>query len=349
MKKLVLFFALITATQLTHSQELESILLASEDASRLTQGYVNPVMKGLMYSMNSGWYTTAKTHKTLGFDFTISANASFVPNIDQMFDFNAADYSYLSLPNGETSLPTVMSENDAETTVDVRIPIDGTNTFRVASFDMPGGITDDLPINAVPAPMVQFGIGLPTSTDLKIRFVPSVNFDDNVEAKLMGLGLQHDLTQYLGVVDRLPLSVSILAAFTNMDVTYDIDDDSGLDGVTVTNGAAAFEMKTWTVQAIGSLDFRIITLYGSLGYNSGSSSVKMKGRYDLTYDIEDSGGTVIGSVDETVTDPINLDFEASGVRGSLGARFNFAWFKLFADYTIQEYNTVTAGFAFSFR
>ena len=79
MKKLVLFFALITATQFTHSQELESILLASEDASRLTQGYVNPVMKGLMYSMNSGWYTTAKTHKTLGFDFTISANASFVP------------------------------------------------------------------------------------------------------------------------------------------------------------------------------------------------------------------------------------------------------------------------------
>ena len=75
----------------------------------------------------------------------------------------------------------------------------------------------------------------------------------------------------------------------------------------------------------------------------------MLGRYDLTYDIEDSGGTVIGTVDETVTDPINLDFEASGVRGSLGARFNFAWFKLFADYTIQEYNTVTAGFAFSFR
>ena len=153
------------------------------------------------------------------------------PSADEMFAFIPSDYSYLSLPNGETSLPTVMSENDAETTVDVRIPIDGTNTFRVGSFDMPGGITEDLPVNAVPAPMVQLGIGLPTRTDLKIRFVPSVNFDDSVEANMMGLGLQHDITQYLGPMDRLPLSVSILAAFTNMDVTYGIEDESSFDSV----------------------------------------------------------------------------------------------------------------------
>ena len=345
MKKITLLLALLITTQFSRAQELESILIAADDASTLTEGYINPAMKGLMYSMNGGWFTTAKTHRTLGFDVTISANASFVPNADQMFAFDRR----LALPNGESELPTVMSENDNETTVDVRIPIDGTNTFRVASFDMPGGITEDLPVNAVPAPMVQVGVGLPTRTDLKIRFVPSVNFDDSVEAKMMGLGLQHDLTQYLGVIDRLPLSVSVLAAFTNMDVTYSIDDDSTLDGVSVTNGEAAFEMKTWTVQAIGSLDFKFITIYGSLGYNSGNSSIKMKGTYDLTYDVEDGGGNVVGTVDETIVDPINLDFDANGMRGTLGARFNFAWFKIFADYTIQEYNTATAGIAFSFR
>lgn len=349
MKKIILLLTLFISTNLTHAQELESILIAADDASKLTEGYINPVMKGLMYSMNGGWFTTGKTHKTLGFDVTISANASFVPSADKMFAFVASEYSYLSLPNGETSLPTVMSEIDTETTVDVRIPIDGTNNYKVASFDMPGGITGDLPINAVPAPMVQLGIGLPTKTDLKIRFVPTLNFDDSVEANMMGLGLQHDLTQYLGAIDRLPLSVSVLAAFTNMDVTYSIDDNSGLDGVSVTNGEASFEMKTWTVQAIGSLDFKFITFYGSVGYNGGNSSIKMKGRYDLSYDVEDSGGTVIGTVDETITDPINLGFEATGVRGTLGARFNFAWFKVFADYTVQEYNTATAGIAFSFR
>ena len=179
--------------------------------------------------------------------------------------------------------------------------------------------------------------------------MPKLNFDDSVEANLIGLGLQHDLTQYLGPIDKLPLSVSILGAFTNMDVTYNIEDDDPSDEVTVTNGEAAFEMKTWTVQAIGSLDFKIITLYGSVGYNGGKSSIKINGTYDLEYDIEDGGGTVIGTASDSVTDPIDLNFESTGVRGTLGARLNLAFFKIFADYTLQEYNTLSAGIAFSFR
>ncbi len=34
---------------------------------------------------------------------------------------------------------------------------------------------------------------------------------------------------------------------------------------------------------------------------------------------------------------------------SLGTRINIAFFKIFGEYTIQEYNTITAGIAFSFR
>lgn len=348
MKKIIVLLSLFVATQVTSAQELESILIAAEDASKLTEGYINPAMKGLMYSMNGGWYTTAKTHKKLGFDITINANASFVPDADKMFAFIASDYSFISLPNGETELPTVMSEDSAETTVDVSVPV-GDGTFKVASFNMPGGITDDLPLNAVPTPMVQIGVGLPFKTDIKVRYVPTVKFDNSVEANLVGLGLQHDLTQYLGPIDRLPLSVSILAAFTNMDVTYFIEDSSTIDNVSVTNGTAEFKMNTWTVQAIGSLDFKIITFYGSVGYNNGSSSVKLKGNYNLSYDIQDGSGTVIGAVSESITDPINLNFDANGVRATIGTRLNLAFFKIFADYTIQEYNTATAGIAFSFR
>ncbi|VAV85401.1 FIG00930030: hypothetical protein [hydrothermal vent metagenome] len=348
MKKIIVVFLLLTATQVSKAQELESILIAAEDASKLTEGYINPAMKGLMYSMNGGWFSTAKTHKKLGFDITINASASFVPTADQIFAFIPSDYSFLSLPNGETSLPTVMSENSAETMVDVSVPV-GDGTFKVASFNMPGGITNDLPINAVPTPMVQVGVGLPFRTDIKVRYVPTVNFDNSVEANLIGLGLQHDLTQYLGPIDKLPLSVSILAAFTNMDVTYFIEDTNTTDGVSVTNGTAAFKLNTWTVQAIASLDFKIITFYGSLGYNNGSSSIKLKGDYNLTYDLQDGSGNIIGTVNELISNPINLNFDANGTRATIGARLNLAFFKIFADFTVQEYNTATAGIAFSFR
>ena len=170
MKRILLILSICLVAQTTRAQELETILLAADDASLLTENYLNPAMKGLMFSMNGGWYTTAKTHKKFGFDITINANASFVPSKEQMFDFVPSDYSFLSLPNGETSLPTLMSEDDRETTIDISIP-NGDGTYKVASFDMPGGITEDLPVNAVPTPMVQLGFGLPLKTDLHERVI----------------------------------------------------------------------------------------------------------------------------------------------------------------------------------
>jgi len=349
MKKLIFMLSICLTFQVAHTQELETILLAADDASILMQGYINPASKGLMYSMNGGWFTTAKTHKKLGFDITISGNASFVPSVDKMFAFKPSDYDFLTLQGGKSSVPTIMSDNGNGTMVDVRVPIEGSSNFKIASFEMPGGITGDLPINAVPSPMVQVGVGLPFKTDVKVRFVPKVNFDDNLEANLVGIGLQHDIMQYLGPLDRLPLNVSVLAAFTKMDVSYNIEDQSVMDDVSVTNGAAKFKMNTWTVQAIGSLDFVLVSLYGSVGYNSGKSSLKMLGDYNLSYDVQDGSGNNVGSLSETISDPVNLDFETNGVRATIGARLNLAFFKIFADYTFQEYNTASAGIAFSFR
>lgn len=338
----------LSLTAAVSAQELESLLLASNDASRLTENYINPVMNGLMYSMNGGWYTTAKTHKKFGFDITINANLSIVPSADKLFGFNPSDYQYLSTANGETTLPTVMSSNDQETTIDVSIPMDN-GTYKVASFNMPGGIGGDVPMDAVPTPMVQAGLGLPWKTDVKLRVVPTLNFDNKVEASLIGFGLQHDLTQYFGPMDKLPLSISVLGAFTNMKVSYAIEDDSASDGVTVNNGSADFNMDAFTIQALASLDFKVVTIYGGLGYNNGKSSIKLKGDYELQYDVEDNNGNVVGTVQESVTDPIDLGFNASGLRTTLGTRLNIGFFKIFADYTLQKYNTLSAGIAFSFR
>lgn len=342
---ILLFFTLSIGVR---AQDLGDILLAADDASELTENYMRPALKGLMYSMNGGWYTTAKTHKKLGFDITIEASGSFVPTADELFEFIQTDYTYTTLPNGEQFIPTVMSTDDNGTNVDVRIPYEG-NTYKVASFEMPGGIGGDIPGNFVPGPMIQVGLGLPFHTDIKLRFVPRISFDDDLDAGLIGLGLQHDLMQYFGPLDKLPLNVSILAGFTTTDVTYAIKDENSSDEITITNGEAAFKMNTWTVQALGSLDFPIITLYAGMGYNNGSSTMKIKGDYDFTYDVQDSNGNTVATVNESVSNPINLNFNANGFRTTLGARLNLGFFKIFGDYTFQGYNTLTAGISFSFR
>ena len=68
MKKLTLIFLLGIVTHLAKAQNLDNVLLSGkEDASKLTEAYIAPAMKGLIYSMNGSWYHTAKAHKKLGF------------------------------------------------------------------------------------------------------------------------------------------------------------------------------------------------------------------------------------------------------------------------------------------
>jgi len=339
MKKTPLLLLLFLLSFSVKSQDLELLLLAKDDSNLLIKNYMTPVMEGMLYSLNDGWYHTAKTHKKLGFDITISANAAIVPNSSKTFQFNANDYRYLSLESGDSKMQTVMGE-DNKSVIAVRIPEAG--DYKVAQFSLPDGIGNDLPLNAVPSPMIQASVGIPLNTDISIRYLPKINTDD-VEGNLIGFGIKHNLMQYFGPVEKLPLNVALFAGFTSMDATYNLGNVS--TGFAGSNQEAVFKLNAYTIQTIASLDFPLISLYGAIGYDKGTSTLKLNGTYELTYTYEGSNNTVT----ESVTNPINMDFNANGVRGTLGARLNIGFFKIFGDYTIKEYNTVTAGIAFSFR
>lgn len=320
---------------------LEAIILASkQDANKLTEAYLNPAMKGLVYGMNSGWYHSAKTHKKFGFDISISLSASMVPSKDEIFKF--ADLG-LSTSTTSTSLTgaTVAGSNSLEAPVKVSTTIDGQTV--TAQFNMPGGIKEDLPLNAVPSPSVQFSLGLPKQFDVMIRFVPEVRSDD-VTGNILGIGLKKEITDWFGIIGKTPLHISLLGAYTKMDVNYNIQNSSSIQG---SNQEASFSLNSYTIQAIASLNFPIINFYGGIGYSAGTSDLKMKGTYNLNYN------TSLPAPNNTkqviLTNPLNIDFKASGMRATLGTRLSLGFFKIFGDYTIQDYNTISAGIAFSFR
>lgn len=320
---------------------LEAIILASkQDANKLTEAYLNPAMKGLVYGMNSGWYHSAKTHKKFGFDISISLSASMVPSKDEIFKF--ADLG-LSTSTTSTSLTgaTVAGSNSLEAPVKVSTTIDGQTV--TAQFNMPGGIKEDLPLNAVPSPSVQFSLGLPKQFDVMIRFVPEVRSDD-VTGNILGIGLKKEITDWFGIIGKTPLHISLLGAYTKMNVNYNIQNSSSIQG---SNQEASFSLNSYTIQAIASLNFPIINFYGGIGYSAGTSDLKMKGTYNLNYN------TSLPAPNNTkqviLTNPLNIDFKASGMRATLGTRLSLGFFKIFGDYTIQDYNTISAGIAFSFR
>jgi hypothetical protein len=317
----------------TNAQDgFEGYLLANtNDRSKLIEAYIEPAMKGLIFSMNNGWYHTAKVHKTLGFDIAIGVSASLIPEKDEIFNLsgltsvNAGSITASSIAGSENNNPL--------TTVNF---VENNVTYST-TFNAPGGVKESLPANAVLAPALQVSLGLPANFEISVRYAPKSGYSsDDVEAGLMGIGLKKEITNWFGPLGKTPFHVSLLAAYTTMTVDYNINSTGA---VSVQNGLAEFKLNAYTVQAIASLNFPIINIYGGIGYGAGNSTLKMNGDYELSY----------GPLARTITDPINSEFSAGSFRTTAGLRLSLGFFKIYGSYTLQEYNTANLGIAFGIR
>ena len=344
MKNLILSILTLSLSVTTINAQLfdgiENILLTSiEDAPILAEGYTAPLGKTLTYALNSGWATSAKTHKKLGFGLTIGGAAAFVPDADQVF--TPTGLTSLSVPSGP--LPTVFGEGGDQTLYFTLVSDDipGLDEQQyTGELTFPGGLKDELPLGTVPAPIVQASVGVIFDTDLLVRFVPTMEIQGSTFS-LTGVGLKHNIMQYFGPLDKLPLNVSVLAAISKASFEYDLSDSSF--GGNSANRKMTFEADTFTIQALASIDLPVISAFAGLGYNAGDSQFDVSGDYTIPY-------TVSGvNFYRILEDPISIASEASGVMGIVGARLNLLFLKILANYTIQEYNTLTAGISFNFR
>ena len=334
----ILTFSLsVTSVNAQLFDGIENILLTStEDARILAEGYTAPIGKTLTYALNSGWATSAKTHKKLGFGLTIGGAAPFVPDVDQVF--TPTGLTSLSVPSG--SLSTVFGEGgDQELNFSFSESVLGNEIEYEGKLSFPGGLKDELPLGTVPAPIVQASVGVVFDTDLLVRFIPTMEMQGSTFS-LTGFGLKHNIMQYFGPLDKLPLNVSVLAAISKASFEYDLSDSTF--GGNSTNRKMTFKADTFTIQALASIDLPIISAFAGLGYNAGDSQFNVSGDYSIDYGIT-------GIAPRILKDPISIASDASGVMGIVGARLNLLFLKIFANYTIQEYNTLTAGISFNFR
>ena len=342
-KQLILFIGISIGTSSfsQNFQNLEYLLLASqEDQSLLFREYLNPLVTSVNFGMGSGWAHTAKTHKKLGFDITLSLNSFFIPS-------NAKRFSTSGLTNITSSsdyLPTVLGGNTNET-LSVSINDDSTvfppNEYNT-TFIAPSGIENDLSLNMLVTPNIQIGIGLPFKTDLIVRYVPTTS-SKSTDISLKGVGIKHNLLQHFGPADKIPLiDLSLLIAYSNYSIDYDFQKTSSLAGV---GQRATMDMNNYTAKLLSSIDLKLITFYASIGYSKGISNLSVLGSYDLSYNVAETAEVIV----YTVTDPLSLEWEKESISGNAGLSFNLPGIKLFADYTSQEYNSVTVGVSIGIR
>lgn len=334
-------FHLSSLTQsLAQSTNFDAFLRAgSDDASKLVRYYMEPLVVGFSYGMSNSWYNTAKTHKTLGFDLTITANLTSVPTSKEYFIFNPSEYSNVSSTGETDQIPTIMGpDEDNGALLTFSYYEENTGETISGTFSPAGlGIRERFGYNVVPSPMAQLGIGTFKNTDIIFRYTPEISYGD-FKTSVFGMGIKHDIKQWIPGIKRVPIDIAILAGFSGFDNSMDMS-DLELDGE---GQEAIFNINNWTVQGIVSKKISLLTVYGAFGYSNVTSSLRMNG----TYIIEDQ-------IDPTstfsVTDPIDITYNENSWRVTGGFRLKFAFFSLHGDYTFQEYPIVSAGIGFSFK
>ncbi|MCG1035854.1 DUF6588 family protein [Polaribacter sargassicola] len=329
--KLTLLFLLIFTQTLRSQDGAQDVLVTGlDDATKLLQGYYRPAMEGSIYSINNGWAHTAETHKPFGFDFTLGVSGAIVPVKRQFFKVTGLTKVNQN-EGGVYEGPTVVSSQPHGNFLKV-ISSDG---FSL-SVRMPGGTEMKLPFNATPAPLAQLTLGLPYKTEILFRYLPKINIvGESLSYNLIGFGLKKEITDWFGEFN-LPLHISLLTSITSFNVNYRFANLNS-EILSTENGAADFNLNSYNFQSIFSLNYSKVNFYGIVGYGSGNSNFHFEGRF-----IYDKGGP-----DEQDYDTPILNFKSGSMKATLGTRFDFNFVKIFADFTLQKYNTISTGIIFS--
>ena len=313
---------LLSHTSPAQDDLAEFLIADPEDAELLVANYLRPLDKGFGYTANSGWYNSARTH-SMGFDLTAIVSSTFLPDKAHFTRFVASQYRDLELLSpADKMVPTVFGSESINP------------EYRVISsgetFEGPSGnsLEEEFGYDAILFPMVQLGVGVIPNTDVKFRFMPLIEFDDDLEARMWGVGILHNLNNYFPSGDELLVDLSLFAGLTRVETeihiteTYPGENQLGKQGLT-----------SWTIDGLISYEWSVLTFYGGIGYNQVISNIDLLGTYDIGR--------------EVLVDPIDVKTNYSGIKATIGMRIKASIFSLYGEYSYNDYNLLTAGFGLS--
>lgn len=335
--KYIFLTSILFLSALGFSQSNVNELFAAgiNDAEKFSDSYFGPVSEGAIYSLSNGWYNSADSKPLGGFEISIIGNMTSFKNKEdkKSFVINTSDYENLQFVDGSSSKPVSTALGDLE---GIRVFVEGDVgpiTTR-EEFELPTGLASEN-INFIPTAFLQVSVGLIKGLEVKARFLPKIDTDD-VALGLYGVGLQYDFSKLLPADKILPVALSAVVGYTQLNATYDFTNSNIVDG---SDQKIDVDMNVLTFQAIASTKLPIINFYGGIGYVSGKSTTDILGTYSVQS----------GPFQETYVDPFSLTRKASGVSGTLGAKLKLGFFRLHADYSLAEFNNLTLGVNFGFR
>lgn len=349
-----------------------------EDADKLLNAYFRPFGESFAIGLGQNWYNSAAPLKLLRFNVQFGASLVQVPTESQTFDPTALGMNNLR-PLGN-SAPTILGPADQGPSY-VLSTTDPNNPANRIPIDTINGLTQGLGLNFMAAPFAQINLGLIKGTELSVRFVPTLDLaalGGGMEGKfgMWGIGVKHDIKQWIPVINKLPFSLSGYFNYTKLSFELGVslpgpegktyDAYSGPGDIVGFNYAAGVTAGNYAGQAIAmdasSMGFGIIaskkllmfTPYLSLGMQSANFSLRTAGDYAILSGLRDASAVgqpgALREEYKVFNDPININPDPiNSLRYSAGLRVKLLILGIHAEYFgIGGYSGINAGVSLGF-
>lgn len=288
--------------------------------------YARPITSGVGAGLAGGWFRSGTSLGPLGIEIGVRGIGAFVPAGDESFQpvlpsevtVDALGGRTFSQPYGSSdgvTTPTAAGEGTGA----VIQPAGELREALLAAGLSPSDFALRFPrgfdVPTVPVGALQLDVGVVPGVDVSGRLVPEIDVHDEVGAiQSIGGGVKLSMTDW--VPGPAPLDLAVAGGVQTLHVGDYLTTDSR------------------HVSLIVSRQLSALTLFASGGLEDAESEVE----YTVESDVLPEGGTTVAFEDDG----------ANSARLTTGFNLDLLFLQLSADYSVAEYQTVSAGVGVQF-
>ena len=295
-----------------------------DDMLFLADGFASPASESAAYQATAGWFTSARALDKWKVDVSLHGNALFVPSSKKEFTINNNDFNILNITGGGGVVVPTAFGTDTDVVFDGELNYAGQN-IQISNFEAIDGIDK----GALIYPFAQVSVGLPFNTEVGVRALPEMEVDGS-KFSTYGVGLKHNLSQYLRFNDEEDLQIAAILSYNIFDVKYEFDPVS-VPAIVQLN-LIDVSANVWMAEAMASKRYENFEIFGALGV----------AQSDFEYEFGGSGIGLPLINDELVA----LNDKEAQFKGDIGFNLYFNQFKISTMATAGKFVNLNLGLHF---
>jgi hypothetical protein len=342
MKKIFLIIGLISFFSVFSQQVINSgnlIKAGLSDGSKLVEAYIKPINKAIVYGLSDVTYTKIKKDQKRSLMLSVKLAYISIPDDDLTFDVRKIGLEYFEPESPDKTMAQTIFGDSLKyiTLVSKDKDLFGNPLIK---FNTPGGGES----SAMPLPFAGLTYRLPY-TNLSVNLIPYIQIpDSDLRIGMIGAGVQQDLAMFMKSLQDKPLGISLQAgaAYLFGNAPLQVIPGGIISPVTITgnptgpydNQEVNIDYTSINLGVYADYMFDKFTFFAGTSINTGTSNIKVSGRYPIyTADPTGLGSVVVEDVD----DPLDISNSFTRVKFEVGARADFDRFFIQLNYNMADY------------